>query len=428
MKLTTAYADADKLLSRVQDALLSKHFHLLRDLSDQTIHTASVIQDELSVDLAVCLYALYKVVDKQPSYATVFNTYISDIRSSLKKPSLAISYIKKTVTKLSHIDKQIDEYVQEVIHKAKIKKGTHIYYHGISLGRTAYILGLSPWELYNYIGKTTISDDLSDDVSTCKKRLVYTRNLFDTTYSEKKLVFDAGPIITLSLSQLLVHLPAIIELTKSTCFIPQVVYDELISQPLHTRKHKLEAYSMLPYFHSHVIHIVRQKYVQELAQTLLTLCNTIYTVDSRSIPLVHTGEMHALALLVVLGARTFVVDERTTRTLLEQPFRLQKHLEQKLHQPVLVNTAKLEQLQKYTAHIRCIRSCDLLVVGFEKNLFESYFESIRANSSQKRDFLQAVLWSIKLAGCSISEAEIAFFLKVVGKSDKSLKTVSTTQV
>ena len=48
--------------------------------------------------------------------------------------------------------------MQEVIEEAKIKKGYKLHEHGISLGRTAEILGISQWELMNYVGKTKISD------------------------------------------------------------------------------------------------------------------------------------------------------------------------------------------------------------------------------------------------------------------------------
>ena len=76
---------------------------------------------------------------------------------------------------VSGIDKKLRLYVEEVINQAKIKKSSKIYYHGISLARAASMLGVSQWELMNYIGKTSITEFSPGNV---KKRLEFTRKIF----------------------------------------------------------------------------------------------------------------------------------------------------------------------------------------------------------------------------------------------------------
>ncbi len=48
--------------------------------------------------------------------------------------------------------------INEVFRMAKINKASRIYEHGISMGKTAKILGISKWELSDYTGKTGIAD------------------------------------------------------------------------------------------------------------------------------------------------------------------------------------------------------------------------------------------------------------------------------
>ncbi len=76
---------------------------------------------------------------------------------------------------INKIDTKLKLYIEEVISKAKVKKGSKLHEHGLSIARTAEVLGISQWELMNYVGKTTISTVDGVDVKT---RLNFARKLF----------------------------------------------------------------------------------------------------------------------------------------------------------------------------------------------------------------------------------------------------------
>ena len=78
---------------------------------------------------------------------------------------------------IGKIDEKLELYIEEVIEKSKIKKGSIIYEHGISVGKVAELLGLSTWELMNYIGKTTIADAGRERINV-ERRLAFARELF----------------------------------------------------------------------------------------------------------------------------------------------------------------------------------------------------------------------------------------------------------
>ena len=80
--------------------------------------------------------------------------------------------------RISVFEKKIGKYITEVLQQAKIKKGGRIYEHGLSVGMSAQIMGISKWELMDYLGATKVSE-VTDEVSRLKSRLVNARRMFN---------------------------------------------------------------------------------------------------------------------------------------------------------------------------------------------------------------------------------------------------------
>jgi hypothetical protein len=53
---------------------------------------------------------------------------------------------------------KLKRYVQDVFQRARVNKASRIYEHGISMEKTANLLGVTLYELAEYAGKTGISD------------------------------------------------------------------------------------------------------------------------------------------------------------------------------------------------------------------------------------------------------------------------------
>lgn len=168
------------LITKALEAIQHHDGAMLRELSDHIIHTASIFQDECTLSTAVLMYALSKMLDR---YGQIDGGMLQCLQ--LLKKSLdhgKTHYIFKVLRKLREIinskDKQISAYVQHVVNEAQIKKGSRIYEHGISLAQTAHVLGVSQWELMQYIGKTNVYEKVPEKISV-KKRLEVARKLFN---------------------------------------------------------------------------------------------------------------------------------------------------------------------------------------------------------------------------------------------------------
>lgn len=154
----------------------------IKELSDHTIHNASIFQDEDSVSIAVLIYALSKLIERSMQdmdYAR-FISILTDAKNYLEKDNF-IFYrrtVNKSIKLISKIDSKIKYYIGEVVNQAQIKKGSKLFQHGISIARAAEILGITQWELMNYIGKTRIIDWYEFENISVNDRIKYAKKLF----------------------------------------------------------------------------------------------------------------------------------------------------------------------------------------------------------------------------------------------------------
>jgi len=176
------------ILSTARKAMKKMNLTLLKELSDHTIHSASIYQDVDSITVAVLIYALSKIFErsKYTTYAdwqSFSKTCIENLAKAehdLKENKIEefrkdLLNIRQAVDKLSG---HLKTYIEDVFRKAMIKKASRIYEHGISLKQTAELLGISTWELAEYTGETGISDvDLSITADR-KKRIKRALDIF----------------------------------------------------------------------------------------------------------------------------------------------------------------------------------------------------------------------------------------------------------
>jgi len=161
----------------------------LSDLSNHTIHDTSILQDPNSTQVAILMYSLFKIFERKTKYSEykdwpifykILEKNLTDAVFFLSKKNfrdyeVAIRNILQSVDKL---ESHLKEYIKDVIERAKINKGSRVYEHGISIGRTAELLGINAWELMEYVGKTGISDVKYSITKNIEERLKFARSLF----------------------------------------------------------------------------------------------------------------------------------------------------------------------------------------------------------------------------------------------------------
>ncbi len=179
------------ILKNAKNAVKNEDAVKLKNLSNHTIHTASIEQDPDSITIAVLIYSLSKIIErkrytKYKGWPEFYENYIKSINQSIQDLQnndienfrMHIGEIRKHLNKLSG---KLKNYIKDVFRKAKINKASRIYEHGISMQQTSKILGITLWELAEYAGQTGISDVNLSVTMPIKKRIKLAEDIFKKT-------------------------------------------------------------------------------------------------------------------------------------------------------------------------------------------------------------------------------------------------------
>lgn len=215
---------------------------------------------------------------------------------------------------------------------------------------------------------------------------------------------DSGALISLTgacLDQLLYFF---FENHRVRFIIPPSVEYESVRRPLDSnlRKYLFSAIRIKHALEDGVV-VKIDANVQSQASRLMGLANNMYFIRGNPMRLIQEGESEMLALAKALGIEYILIDERTTRMLIEAPLKLKEHLEREFGVNVMVNKDNLKALTAEISPLRAIRSSELVMLAYEKGYFRSY-------GRLQRQALEAALYKMKYAGCSISFDEIGAYL------------------
>ena len=180
-----------RILEILKDSLNAIAFNKtnnLREYSDKIIHSASIYQDENIVSVSVLIYALSKIYERKnyrncrdwEKFNQIVVINLKKAVETLEKDNDSDYYkaIKGISESINGLDRKLKLYIEQVFEKAKIHRASRLHEHGISVGRTADILGISKWEIMDYIGHTGISDVKESKTLPIDRRLKKAREIF----------------------------------------------------------------------------------------------------------------------------------------------------------------------------------------------------------------------------------------------------------
>lgn len=178
-----------RILKGTRDALEKNDSFTIRDLSNQTINTSSLTQDSDNIAVAVIVYSLSKIVERQdyrrlPGWNEFYKKILLFLDKSIKdienkqyeKFREDFKTIKGAIDNLSG---KLKKYIKEVLRSAEINKASRLYEHGISMEQTAKLLGITLYELAEYVGKTGISDSPENRTMNTKERIKIAMEMFE---------------------------------------------------------------------------------------------------------------------------------------------------------------------------------------------------------------------------------------------------------
>ncbi len=186
-------------------------------------------------------------------------------------------------------------------------------------------------------------------------------------------------------------------------YIPPSVEDECVTRPLSKdlKEHAFSARKIEKAINDNVL--IRIQSDGE-SNKVLEYANNLFFMRGRPIPLLHNGEADVLSLANEIGMRTILIDERTSRMLIEAPFSIKEHIEIEFNVNVMIDKTSLSKFSEFTDALEIIRASELLILAYEHGFMDGF-------GYRKKYALEAALHKIKFSGCSIRFDEITNFVR-----------------
>ena len=220
--------------------------------------------------------------------------------------------------------------------------------------------------------------------------------------SGQPIICDASSLISLT-DSCFVHALYFLKKRFSGKFIisPSVEY-ECVEHPRTIAAHAMHALRLKRAINDGIIEPVPESRPSSV-QEIRFIANNIFFASGTPIRLLHEGETEVLALANELGVNNLLVDERTTRMMVESPSTMHEILERELHREISVNEENLSSFSRFTKGLRFFRSSEIILLAAEKGFFRDYGEL-------EREAIEAALHKLKYSGCAVGFSEISGYL------------------
>lgn len=221
-----------------------------------------------------------------------------------------------------------------------------------------------------------------------------------------KIVFDSGVIISFSETCFTSLFKDLKENIGDFIITKNVKY-ECIDKVKNVMRFKLSSIRIEDKISTHIFSVYNgDKILDETTNKIMYLTNNMFFIRGKPLKIIQIGEAESLALLGITDASFLAVDERTTRMLIEEPHALleifkRKYKTSKIH----LDEKKYVQFRDIIGNVNTIRSVDLFVFAYKKNLLSSQFKD--------KENLKAALYALKFKGCSVSFEEIDEFIESI---------------
>jgi hypothetical protein len=183
------------------------------------------------------------------------------------------------------------------------------------------------------------------------------------------------------------------------------VKDEIVNHPIQTKRFMLKGMRLQELIKEGTIKVMSHPELKEETFRIASTANKLLSMGKRTINVVHEGEAESIALYELIDADALLVDERTTRHLIESPEKVRDYMQSRVEHKVDLNLKVADALKKEMKSIKVIRSSEIIAFAYENGILKS---------CETKESLEAALFALKFSGCSITEEEIKEYLEMLG--------------
>lgn len=176
------------ILRMTRDAVQNEDYFKIKELSNQFVHDCSINQESDVISVAVIIYSLSKMIERESykrekNWNEFYRNYLITIKNMISalEGDNHIKFheeIEKNGKLIEKLSGNLKNNIKDVFNRAKINKASRIYEHGISMEKTAKIMGITLWELAEYSGQTNVGDINLGLTMSLKERLKIAEEIF----------------------------------------------------------------------------------------------------------------------------------------------------------------------------------------------------------------------------------------------------------
>ena len=177
-----------RILKETKEAIHENDSYKIKNLSNQTVHTATIAQDSDNIVIAVLIYALSKIIEREhyrpmPGWDKFYTGVLKNLdsaisaleKNNIEKYRDSVGEMRNSINDISG---NLKDYIKDVFAKAGINKAFRMYEHGLSSKQTADLLGVSLWDLASYIGQSSVSEAKLGHSLPVKERIKIAEDIF----------------------------------------------------------------------------------------------------------------------------------------------------------------------------------------------------------------------------------------------------------
>jgi predicted nucleic acid-binding protein len=219
--------------------------------------------------------------------------------------------------------------------------------------------------------------------------------------AEKVLIFDSGALISFSMNGITDYIRKLREVFKGKFLVTSEIKKEIVDKPITIKRFQLEALKLKQLLDDKVLELpsslgINDSQITSKMNEILSISNNTFQGTKKNIHILDSGEASCLALSKILDEKkiknVLVIDERTTRLLVEKPENLLRIFERKMN----IKITSKQQNYKFFSGFKIIRSAELVYVAYKKGL----------TKLKNKNVLDALLYAVKFKGAAISRDEI----------------------
>ncbi|MBI5635867.1 hypothetical protein HY993_02810 [Candidatus Micrarchaeota archaeon] len=188
-------------------------------------------------------------------------------------------------------------------------------------------------------------------------------------------------------------------------FVPPRVRSESVTDPLKIKKYEFSAVRLNKLLEDNVVSLISVPNLARDTVRVMDLANNSFFIGGKPLKLIQSGEAECLAVIIGAKMDAFLIDEKTTRLLIENPRKLEEQLRLEYSRPVFTKEENISAFRALFSKVKVIRSTELLAVAAKNGFFAPFKE----NESHA---LHSALYSLKTAGCSITERELTHYFSI----------------